>query len=184
MARLVAEREDVIPLLADVFRQYGYDGASLKHITDKTGFGKGSLYHFFPGGKEEMAQAVLDDIDLWFKNNIFIPLAQDDADHALEHMFDQVDTYFQSGRRICLVGAFALDETRDHFAQRIQSYFQDWISALAQTLHRKGAALHEAKETATEIVSGIQGALVICRAVNDISAFRRCLARMRLRLSV
>jgi hypothetical protein len=28
--------------------------------------GKGSLYHFFPGGKEDMAKAVLDEVAVWF----------------------------------------------------------------------------------------------------------------------
>ena len=66
MARTVAERSDVLPLLAEVFREHGYEGASLSLISKATGLGKGSLYHFFPGGKEEMAVAVLAEIDGWF----------------------------------------------------------------------------------------------------------------------
>ena len=51
MARTVAERSDVLPLLAEVFREHGYEGASLSLISKATGLGKGSLYHFFPGVK-------------------------------------------------------------------------------------------------------------------------------------
>ena len=50
--RTLNERPDVIPLVAEVFRNFGDGGASLIRITEKTGLGKGSLYHFFPGGKE------------------------------------------------------------------------------------------------------------------------------------
>ena len=63
MARQVAERSDTIPALANVFRTYGFDGASLAVITEHTGLGKGSLYNFFPRGKEEMAEVVLDEVD-------------------------------------------------------------------------------------------------------------------------
>src|SRR5690348_16932169 len=52
MARVVAERSDVIPQLGELFRKHGFVGTSLSLITAHTGLGKGSLYHFFPGGKE------------------------------------------------------------------------------------------------------------------------------------
>ncbi|MDU6377660.1 MAG: helix-turn-helix domain-containing protein, partial [Bradyrhizobium sp.] len=51
--RTLHERADVIPLIAEVFREFGFEGTSLSRITEKTALGKGSLYHFFPGGKEE-----------------------------------------------------------------------------------------------------------------------------------
>ena len=43
-------------------------------ITAGTGLGKGSLYHLFPGGKAEMAAAVLAEIDAWFEAAVFAPL--------------------------------------------------------------------------------------------------------------
>jgi AcrR family transcriptional regulator len=69
--RRLNERSDVIPLIAGVFRDLGYEGTSLSQITERSGVGKGSLYHFFPGGKEEMASAVLADVDAWFEARIF-----------------------------------------------------------------------------------------------------------------
>ena len=73
-------------------------GASLALIGAATGLGKGSLYHFFPGGKEEMAAAVIAHIDGWFEENVFVPL-QDRADpHAgIERMLEATDSYFRSG---------------------------------------------------------------------------------------
>jgi AcrR family transcriptional regulator len=52
---MIAERSDTLPTLAEVFREHGYEDASLSLLSQATGLGKGSLYHFFPGGKEEMA---------------------------------------------------------------------------------------------------------------------------------
>ena len=46
MARVIAEKDDVIPLLAEVFRTYGFEGASLARISEGTRLGKGSIYHF------------------------------------------------------------------------------------------------------------------------------------------
>ena len=52
MAKFVNERADVLPVLVEVFREHGYDGTSLSVIGERTGLGKGSLYNFFPGGKD------------------------------------------------------------------------------------------------------------------------------------
>ena len=109
MPRTIGERGDTIPALAEVFRTHGFDGASLSLIGAATGLGKGSLYNFFPGGKEEMAQAVLDEIDGWFRREVFTPLREAaEPRQGIRAMFQVVDRYFHSGRRVCLIGAFAL----------------------------------------------------------------------------
>ena len=124
-------------------RQHGYEGASLSLIGEATGLGKGSLYHFFPGGKEEMARAVIAHIDGWFEDNVFAPLRdRTDALAGIEHMFEATDSYFRSGRRVCLIGAFALDESRDLFAGQIRDYFGRWVTHLADALARGGHVFH------------------------------------------
>ena len=180
--RTLNERPDVIPLLAEVFRDLGYEGASLSRITEKTGLGKGSLYHFFPGGKEDMAKAVLEDVDAWFERHIFQPLRTDAPDIAIARMWEAVDSYFRSGGRICLVGAFALDETRDRFAEAISRYFDRWIASLRDALVREGWSPAEAEESAEDVVLGIQGALVLARAIRDEAPFVRAIARLMARL--
>jgi AcrR family transcriptional regulator len=147
MARLVAERADILPILGELFREHGYEGASLALITERTGLGKGSLYHFFPGGKEEMAAAVLEEIERWFETNIFRPLREAaDPLAAIAETLDATEAYFRSGRRVCLVGAFALDDTRDRFAQAISRYFTAWRDALASALERNEVSLARLSE--------------------------------------
>lgn len=183
MARLVAERADVVPLLAEIFREHGYEGASLSLIGRKTGLGKGSLYHFFPGGKEEMAAAVLAEIDAWFEERVYRPLREcADPGDAIREMCRLTADYFRSGRRVCLVGAFALDDVRDRFSGRIRGYFAGWTAALAAALEKAGRPAGTAGEIAEEAVIAIQGALVLARALDDASVFARAIARVEARL--
>lgn len=185
MAREIAERQDVIPTLGEIFREHGFSGTSLSEITHRTGLGKGSLYHFFPHGKQEMAEAVLDDVAAWFETNVFSPLRQNkDPNRGIEQMFASVDHYFYSGRRICLVGAFALDNTRDQFAARVNAYFVVWTKALIVALKRNGFGSTEARENAEDIVAGIQGALVLARSQDNPKVFTRILKRLRNRVAV
>lgn len=184
MARTIAERSDVVPRLAEVFRNYGYEGASLARITEGTGLGKGSIYHFFPGGKEEMAQAVLDDIDVWFRDQVFLPLRQcGAAPEGVTAMLHAVGRYFLSGQRVCLVGVFALGHERDRFAQRVRGYFDEWIDALAAALERGGRDAAHARDLAEEAVGAIQGALVLARAADQPALFMRTLERVEQRLA-
>lgn len=182
MARIVAERQDVVPLLGEVFRRYGFEGTTIARITAQTGLGKGSLYHFFPGGKDEMAEAVLAHIRGWFEAEVFTPLDTDPPDVAVGRMFASIEDYFLSGRRICLVGAFALEATRDRFAQEVSGYFARWLAALAGALQRAGLAEAEAASLARETVAGLQGAIVLARALGDLVCFSAVLATLRARL--
>nr|WP_210314428.1 TetR/AcrR family transcriptional regulator [Rhizobium lentis] len=169
-------------MLAEIFRELGYEGATLSRITERTGIGKGSLYHFFPGGKEEMAGAVLADIDGWFEEAVYRPLRNDDARQAIAAMWLNVADYFRSGGRICLVGAFALDGTRERFSAAIGDYFIRWIEALRSALMRAECAEREAQTLAEEGVCGIQGALVLSRALKDEAVFTRSLETLAKRL--
>ncbi len=178
MTRTVLEKADVIPRVAEVFRELGYEGASMTKITSRTGISKGSLYYFFPGGKDEMAAEILSHIDTWFVEHIFKPLERDEPQAAIQRMWREVDVYFHSGQRICLVGAFALDETRDRFAVTIHHYFNRWIDALQAALVRAGASADTAASLAEEVIGGIQGGLILARALNDERLFKRTLSRL------
>ncbi|MEO2258741.1 TetR/AcrR family transcriptional regulator [Paenibacillus amylolyticus] len=183
MTRTVFEKSDVIPLVTEVFRELGYEGATLSKITARTRLSKGSLYYFFPGGKEEMAAEILAHIDQWFIKNIFEPLEKNEARVAIDHMWQEVDTYFQSGQRICLIGAFALDETRDRFAAVIRQYFIRWIEALSSALVQTGISKETADQISEETIASIQGGLILSRALNDESYFERTLANLSQRVS-
>ncbi|MFA5120326.1 TetR/AcrR family transcriptional regulator [Zavarzinia sp.] len=178
MARQIAERAEIVPLLGEVFREHGYEGASLSVIGKATGLGKGSLYHFFPGGKEEMAAAVLAEVDAWFEAHIYAPLRDEtDAAAALARTTEAVIAYFRSGRRVCLVGAFALDQTRDRFAAAIRRYFARWVEALAEALTRLGRDPAAARAAAEGAVASLQGALVLARATGEPALFERVVRR-------
>jgi TetR/AcrR family transcriptional repressor of lmrAB and yxaGH operons len=180
----MTDRSAAIPALAEAFREHGFEGASLVQLCEATGLGKGSLYHFFPGGKDEMAAAVLADVHAWFTHAIFEPLRSaplGDA-AAISAMFDAVADYFRSGRRVCLQGAFALGRERDRFADTIRSYFEQWITSLAAALQSSGRGEPAARAAAIEVVAAIQGGIVLSRALNQPEVFIQVIEDQRARL--
>lgn len=183
MARTIFERSDAVLSLARTFRLHGFEGASLSVISAETGLGKGSLYNFFPGGKEEMARAVLDEVNDWFHTNIYEPLRkQEEPESCISEMFEATAAYFESSELVCLFGAFALGQERERFATAIRDYFADWIAALESALTRAGHSPQTAHGLAADTVAGIQGALITSRALGRPEAFRESLARLHDRL--
>lgn len=184
MARVMTDRDAAIPALAEAFREHGFEGASLTRLSAATGLGRGSLYNFFPGGKEEMAAAVLAHVDEWFTTRVFGPLraAASGDPSAVGDMFAAVDGYFRSGRRVCLQGAFALGRERDRFAGTIRGYFERWIASLAAALAAAGMPEPEAHEAAVETVAAIQGGIVLSRALDQPEIFTTSLDRQRARV--
>jgi AcrR family transcriptional regulator len=183
MPRQIAQRADLLPKLADIFRARGYAGASLGEIGRATGLGKGSLYHFFPGGKAEMAEAVLADAAAWFEVEVLGPLRHPgDPRRSIREMCMALDAHHRGGRRVCPFALFALGEARDPFAPALRRHFQQWAEALARVLVLAGRGPAPARTEAADAIAAIAGAMVLARAADDPRVFAGALARAEARL--
>src|SRR3954467_4522965 len=95
-------RPDMLDRLMDLFREKGFDGASLSDISESTGLGKSSLYHHFPDGKEEMALQVLSHLEEQLEQALFEPMRSTDPPaRTLGHMLDAIDRFYDGGRKAC-----------------------------------------------------------------------------------
>ena len=168
MARTVLDRSDAVLALAGVFRKRGFEGGSLSVIQQETGIGRGSLYHFFPEGKTDMAAAVLEQVSDWFEERIFAPLrTAQNATEAIEATSQEVAEYFISRERVCLFAAITLGEEQEAFTGPVRKYFTDWVDALAGALRAGGLSSEEAADRALDAVATIQGGLILARAYDD-----------------
>ncbi|HIJ63593.1 MAG TPA: TetR/AcrR family transcriptional regulator [Rhodospirillaceae bacterium] len=165
-------REEILDHLADTFRRYGYEGATMTRIAKATGLGKASLYHYFPQGKAQMAAAVIGSVTEWFDANIFKSLESVHPPRSrIVGMLDMLSGYYQAGNLACLPGLLALTAEREMFAQPIAQFFSRWVASLAQTLTDSGLARDIAQRRANDAVERIQGALILGRASGDGRAF-------------
>lgn len=179
MARQVRDRADAVLALAGTFRRHGFEGASLSVIQAETGLGRGSLYHFFPAGKSDMAEAVLNDVQRWFNHEISGPLrSAGEPETLISKMFKNVEAYFRSRHFVCLFAVMTLSEERRMFAAASHDYFADWIDALTSALRRTGMSAEAAIQVAVDGIAGIQGILILANALNDQPLFETALARI------
>ena len=172
-------REAAVDRLLGAFRRYGYDAASLAQLSNATGLGRSSLYHYFPDGKQEMARAVLDRVDAWITESVLSPLkASGKPERRLNQVIVSLDNYYSGGAEACLLGNFAVGEARVIFHDRLSTAFCRLIEGLALLAREKGMLAREARQRAEDAVARIQGALVLSRALGDPEPFRRVLKQL------
>ncbi len=172
-------REEAISRLVDVFRQYGYEGATLARLSQATGLGKASLYHHFPKGKEEMAAAVLEHLNSRFEAGILKPLRSDaPAIDRIRAMTQSVDQYYNHGQQSCLLAILALGEARDLFHDRIQQNLNGWIDSLAHVAIEVGIDPSSARLRAENAILQIQGSLILAKGLGDTAPFQRVLRNL------
>jgi AcrR family transcriptional regulator len=170
-------RDEVVERLFAVFRQRGYAGASLSELSQATGLGRSSLYHYFPGGKEDMARAALDYLDGWVEGHLLVPLrGAGTPAERLARMMAELDRLYDHGRSACLLGALVHGEGRHLFQERLRSSFCALVAALAALVVESGVAPAEAQRRAEEAMVRIQGSLVLSGGLDDDGPFRRMLA--------
>ncbi len=172
-------KDEAIAQLISVFRQYGYEGATLARLSKATGLGKASLYHYFPKGKEEMATAVLNHLSVWLEENILALLrGSGKPDERIRAMGKNVNQIYDQGEQACLLAMLSIGESHHLFHTQIQQVLNAWINALAQVLVEAGLETGEARLRAEDAILQIQGALVLARGLNDTTPFQRVLQRL------
>jgi AcrR family transcriptional regulator len=177
-------KDNYIPCLLQLFRQYGYDGATLSKISEATGLGKASLYHHFPGGKDEMVTAVLDYLERWLEDNILLALScEADATTRFRGMCDRLNHLYEGGHQPCMLAILLMGSARDVFHDRVKALFCGWIDAMAGVLIEAGIDQAVAKQRGEDVAIAIQGSLVMSQALDDPSLFQRVIQKLPMQIT-
>jgi TetR/AcrR family transcriptional repressor of lmrAB and yxaGH operons len=175
--RTVAE-DDLIAGLARVFGEVGFEGASLSILAKATGLQKASLYHRFPGGKQQMAEEVLATTGTWLEAKVLQILSGPGTPKdRLAEVAGNLDGFYEGGARACLLNMLSSPRIEDGpFAPAIRAAFQALIAGFAGLAIESGATPAVARQRAERWVMLLQGALVLSRGTGDTAPFRAVLA--------
>lgn len=179
MPAALLTRDEVVDRLFTVFRDRGYEGASLADLSRATGLGRSSLYHHFPGGKEDMAAAVLDRGLLWLDENIVSAAEGAGSVPArLRRVANALDQLYAGGRNRCVLGQLAGEPALPPVRERLARAIERWTGALAALCVEGGATPEAAAAWAEDQVARVQGALILAAATGSLAPFDRALAAL------
>jgi AcrR family transcriptional regulator len=173
-------KADMLARLMDLFRDKGFDGASLSDISESTGLGRSSLYHHFPKGKEEIALQVLAHLEQQLEQALFEPLRSSGTPkQKLDRMLDTIDAFYDGGRKACLLERLSASVDAQRFRRPLGRAFSTWIEAVAALGVEAGLPRAVARLRAEDLVVRIEGALVVVAGTGDVSVFARTIRDLR-----
>ncbi|MGB5588210.1 MAG: TetR/AcrR family transcriptional regulator [Gammaproteobacteria bacterium] len=179
MPAAIVPKDEVLDRLAQAFRENGYDGASIARLSEATGLGKASLYHYFKGGKQEMAAAVLGHVGGRFGKMVIAPLrGTGQPARRLRAMSDGLNDFYSQGRSSCILDLFGIGQAGELFRPQLKGAIHRFKNALGDLLREAGLDQTDAETKAEDAIVALQGALVVSRATGDRSVFHRVLEEL------
>ena len=170
------EKAEIIERLFVVFRDRGYEGASLSDLSRATGLGKSSLYHHFPRGKEQMAEAVLEQARKFIDSAVVkVAKSSEPLKGRIRKIVASLDKVYASGRNPCVLARLASSEIGPDARQTLRGIFADWIDAIAELARETGMSKARAHQFAEDWLARLQGALALHAANGDTTPFERAM---------
>ena len=175
-------RLKMVSSAASLIQRRGVNATSFSEVVANSGAPRGSIYHHFPNGKEQLAGAAVQ----WTVDRI---LAYQRACTAstpagVVEYFVGIwrDTVVTSGATAgCVVAGVAIDtppESSDLLAL-VRSAFASYVDLLAQQLHGVGLRKSRARSVAVASLAGMEGALILCRAERSVKPLDTVTAELK-----
>ena len=180
-------RARMVASAAELIGSRGMSDTAFSAVLEHSGAPRGSIYHHFPGGKQELAKAAM----AHTSSAVMAHQASCDSttpSGVIKHfvaLFRQV-VESSEGRVGCSVAGVAIDsQATDEMMPIVRDTFREWVELLASQLRENGMSTRHSRSTAAATVAGVEGALIMCRAertsqpLNDIERMLLCSLEQR-----
>jgi AcrR family transcriptional regulator len=168
----LSTRDRIVEASAELFRRQGYSATGVKQIVTAAQAPFGSVYHFFPGGKEQLgAEAIRRSGALYLE---LIPAVFDFAPDVVTGTRDffagaaahLVDTDYADACPIATI-ALEISSTSEPLREACAEVFESWIVAGARRSEAAGITPEKAREVTIAVLAALEGAFVLARALRS-----------------
>jgi TetR/AcrR family transcriptional regulator, lmrAB and yxaGH operons repressor len=179
-----ATRQRLIDASAQLFGRYGFSATGVKAILTASNAPFGSMYHFFPGGKEELGAAAIAHSGLGFKAmaEAFFD-AEPDVAQATWNFFDGAAVMMEltDYADACPIATIALEVASVSEPMRIAANdaFESWLGVMMVRYRASGLSPKVSRQLAVQSFCAIEGAFLMARSARNAEALRICGAAMR-----
>lgn len=181
-AASLGPRERMVRSAAQLIQERGVAGAGMRDIAAHADAPRGSLQHYFPGGKEQVVAEALDWVGSVLTRQ-YGPSGEPEpgAREVVATMFARWERVLT--RSEFLVGCPVVATITDAVAEeklraKAAGALGTWQEALTGALVRGGLSADAAVPLALLAISALEGAVVIARARHDVAPLRAVAAEM------
>lgn len=163
-------KDRIVKASADLFARQGYTGTGVKQIVADAQAPFGSLYHHFPGGKEQLGAEVIRWSGALY--GLLIPAIFDpapDVATAVSNFFSGAAEHLRETdfADACPIATVALEvaSTSEPLRQATAEVFQSWLGALTSRFSAAGIPDETARRLAIGALAALEGAFILSRAL-------------------
>lgn len=163
-------RQRILDNTAELFRRYGYTGTGLKQIVTDANTAFGSLYHFFPNGKEQLGDAVVRRSGQMYQELVEGILdAAPNPVQGVRDMFEGAAAVLRETdyADACPIATVALEvaSTNETLRRATADVFESWIASGTDRFAAAGIPKRQAHDLAIIVIELLEGAFLLCRAM-------------------
>jgi TetR/AcrR family transcriptional regulator, lmrAB and yxaGH operons repressor len=167
-------RARITAAASGLLRRRGYAATGVNEVVAASDAPKGSLYHYFPEGKEQLASEAIERSGRIVSNQIERVLAASDSmPHALRRFAGLLASNLERSdfRDGCPVGTTTLEMAAESgsLQHACGQSFEAWTEVIAARLRDEGRDPQGARRSAVLILSAFEGALMMARALRDVT---------------
>lgn len=174
-------RAKMVRSAASLIRTQGISATSFSDVLADSGAPRGSIYHHFPLGKEQLAEDAI----RWTSERVLAHQRECPATTASGVLECFIDMWRQTvlasnGGAGCVVAGVAIDTTagEDGLMVIVRAAFRSWVDLLTAQLVAVGVRADRAPAIATATVAGLEGALILCRAEGQVGPLETIAAEL------
>lgn len=176
--RTLPPRERMVRSAAQLIRRKGVSATGMREIVTDAGAPRGSLQHYFPGGKEEIVSDAL----LWSGDvsarRVLRSLGELTSRTPSALLVSIVETWrrelteeqFSAG---CPLVAAAADTaaTSEKLREVLRRAFDGWLEPLSRSLVDLGVPRDRSDDLAVVVIAALEGAIILARVRHDLTPF-------------
>lgn len=166
-------RDRIVAATCELFRRQGMTGTGLKQIAQSAGAPFGSIYHFFPGGKAQLADEAIRAAGAMYRDLVLAVFDQNGPDLAAT-----IRTAFAAAADnliatdytdACPIATIALEvaSTDEDLRHATAEVFTDWIEQGTERIADTGLPPGTRRRLILGFITGLEGAFVLSRALRD-----------------
>lgn len=165
-------RDRIIDSTAQLYRHQGMAATGLKQIAAAAAAPFGSIYHHFPGGKEEISEHVIHSEGIRYSALVAPDLAAvDDVVTGIPDVFASAAGQLEAAgyAEACSIETIALEvaSTNERLRVATATVFTAWISELAAWFSQTGLGEEACRRLALAFLTSMEGAFVLCRSLRS-----------------
>lgn len=168
MANAAKHKDNLVRTAMRLFRRQGYASTGLQQIVAESGAPKGSLYHYFPSGKEALGEAVIGMAGKLIGETLSGLAARHREPKKFLQAYCKVmagwmeESGFRSG---CPIATTLLENAPQSptITAAGRRALGGWIDIVAGVLSNRGRERREARTQAQLIIAAMEGALILSR---------------------